>query len=1232
MVDEAAKAAGYDLSHRWSSTRKTAKEDKKNSKYVVLFADIDEGATNAQKNSGYGENEIRLRSEDLQEVPNWATDWAEERFDWGYREADEALNPDSIVDGAGMWDNAPDVSDFWSDNEKRLIKEGIYGFKTPDGAVVFDAYSAPFKSADPVTYDESGQVIPLSERFNPASPSILYNPPGPDRQSAEAQDAEYMQAVAEGDMAKAKAMVNEAAKVAGYTDKKYHGTGEDFNVFKHVGTARPKHPESLLGWFFTPDEEVAAAFARQQPQRGNDPLATKWGSVGFASKNGRVIEAYLKLRNTLPVKSNIKLTGAIYAIQDGENVNQIIADLQPKQEIKELPEGYSVINGTYKSGVQWWAVKASNGKTFAFVRTNEGDAISSAIADINYRNRIDDRLFTLGLRGRNEKRSAKTLAKAADELRAALINAGYDSISIANDGEGRFIAKDTTVVLSPSAIKSADPVTYDESGEVIPLSERFNPASPSILYNPPGPARQSAEAQAAELEEAAARLLEGEGEPMSEAEDKAEVAELMRQLQDEQVRDTLMNDVVAIEAMEKSGAMASRNLSQHSRTPKARAFFRALVAAREALGGPEKVVMKEVRAWAEKQYEADPTGITDYVLEFVDDKRMVNVEESELFKVVIDKLMEAERVASNPEERKNIRQLAQKIAGYYITLGTIGGQVHAGRRDPLETPQDRWNKALSIVFGPREPARRRLRLAPSAAAKDRRIAELEAELEAAKAGQPVEGMERARRPQDVQADIAREQAKETQEDIIAEEDSFNEEAKKDVLKNLNVSEQDITFSAVDRYGFQNAILDLPSIREALDKYDEGRDIMRLNFRGLSDREIADRLGLNEADVAKFISDAVKAIIRPKLVDYVLGGKSFGDLLKDGVAKLNELGAKVSRFIGLQNPPGSRPLSQQGKKLTPTEMAAVQAQVDTILNFAMQPAARRNKAGSLISKIITTPNGKKARIFVPFDPDDEASFYAFAREFSTRKAKTFDKLYEYWINWPLLSGPQTQVANITGNAAQLAWHFTGQRLAEAAINMAYGAVGKGDPNSAQIGEFGTLLGAFYSSMGPALEMAKRAFLTEADSVRHRYLNEPLQIDLLASGNVDKVGQYGPAVGGKLGRLNRLPGRLLKFTDAFFKTAILHTEVATLAYRKAHAEAKTAGLKGKARKDYMRTEMAKMLNDPDSPIWKEAMDTAEDLLFQKSNDITDAVQTILGGNIQSENFFLQSYKNLDRKSVV
>jgi len=50
---------------------------------------------------------------------------------------------------------------------------------------------------------------------------------------------------------------------------------------------------------------------------------------------------------------------------------------------------------------------------------------------------------------------------------------GYDSVS---DGW-------QTVVFEPSQIKSADPVTRDGAGNVIPLSQRFNPASGDIRYS-----------------------------------------------------------------------------------------------------------------------------------------------------------------------------------------------------------------------------------------------------------------------------------------------------------------------------------------------------------------------------------------------------------------------------------------------------------------------------------------------------------------------------------------------------------------------------------------------------------------------------------------------------------------------------------------------------------------------------------------------------------------------------
>lgn len=51
---------------------------------------------------------------------------------------------------------------------------------------------------------------------------------------------------------------------------------------------------------------------------------------------------------------------------------------------------------------------------------------------------------------------------------------------------GDFSASES-ILLNPEQIKSADPVTRDEQGKLIPLSERFNPANDDIRYSRPEP-------------------------------------------------------------------------------------------------------------------------------------------------------------------------------------------------------------------------------------------------------------------------------------------------------------------------------------------------------------------------------------------------------------------------------------------------------------------------------------------------------------------------------------------------------------------------------------------------------------------------------------------------------------------------------------------------------------------------------------------------------------------------
>ena len=72
--------------------------------------------------------------------------------------------------------------------------------------------------------------------------------------------------------------------------------------------------------------------------------------------------------------------------------------------------------------------------------------------------------------------ASKTNAGRDERIR--MQNEGYDGVINEEDG-----AIYEYIAFSPSQIKSADPVNYDDNGNVIPLSERFNPEKEDIRYS-----------------------------------------------------------------------------------------------------------------------------------------------------------------------------------------------------------------------------------------------------------------------------------------------------------------------------------------------------------------------------------------------------------------------------------------------------------------------------------------------------------------------------------------------------------------------------------------------------------------------------------------------------------------------------------------------------------------------------------------------------------------------------
>lgn len=86
-------------------------------------------------------------------------------------------------------------------------------------------------------------------------------------------------------------------------------------------------------------------------------------------------------------------------------------------------------------------------------------------------------------KGKNWKLATQTSVKKAKKE-------GYDSYTVTNTSDTyRPGGPKSTVyaVFDPSQIKSADPVTYDDSGKPVPLSERFKMDSDDIRYSPAPP-------------------------------------------------------------------------------------------------------------------------------------------------------------------------------------------------------------------------------------------------------------------------------------------------------------------------------------------------------------------------------------------------------------------------------------------------------------------------------------------------------------------------------------------------------------------------------------------------------------------------------------------------------------------------------------------------------------------------------------------------------------------------
>lgn len=236
-------------------------------------------------------------------------------------------------------------------------------------------------------------------------------------------DEIYLAAVERGDLNTAQRMVDEAAAAAGYNIRAAHATNAAmFHGFRTTG---------FSAHFGTPK---AAA------DRERDMRKFSREVVGRPEGDWRTLNVYLRVHSPLEMPD---LAAVYYNQSTGSS--EIIDTDTPAKEIQELIEA------------DYWPI------------TWEGeDAVWGFLYD-GHEVEIDEAFWD---------------AQYSDSELKALLKEEYDYDGIVYENIIEDPGSESYIIFDADQVKLADPITYDEEGNVIPLSQRFNVES-AYMRNPP---------------------------------------------------------------------------------------------------------------------------------------------------------------------------------------------------------------------------------------------------------------------------------------------------------------------------------------------------------------------------------------------------------------------------------------------------------------------------------------------------------------------------------------------------------------------------------------------------------------------------------------------------------------------------------------------------------------------------------------------------------------------------
>lgn len=275
------------------------------------------------------------------------------------------------------------------------------------------------------------------------------------------EDAAYLKAVEEGDTEKAQQMVADAARRAGFTEEAYHGTPTSgFTEFskEYNGSNSGRGRK----WFsFTSNRDLAESYSKL----GDTPTA----------------QTLIRQYNKLMEKHNISADDYVNNYID---IDSAYDALDIDFDESEWEDDLGDIRD--RKGMEKARAKAEEEAYKRLIEENLESAIAE-IGDENFKKEAETLkksiqnqgevkrgVYNVYLKGGNKVKeytvkNQEEWDDLANKPGSTLYSEDSDMVIVHREGEG-----DLYLIKNPEQIKSADPVVYDDKGNVIPLSQRFD--------------------------------------------------------------------------------------------------------------------------------------------------------------------------------------------------------------------------------------------------------------------------------------------------------------------------------------------------------------------------------------------------------------------------------------------------------------------------------------------------------------------------------------------------------------------------------------------------------------------------------------------------------------------------------------------------------------------------------------------------------------------------------------